>query len=289
MDIWSTRIQKVGTLYRTRSLRFSDLFREQYLKAFQIQDGLRMLEIGCGPGALCQACKRWYPNAKIIGTDIDHTFLDFARKKAPHIPFSLEDATALSFADESFDVTLSNTVAEHIPPEHLFSEQYRVLKPGGVCLVLSARRGIQIPAACIAERSNFEREIWGRVQTRCDEVNREYHVCAYTMNETEYPTCMEKYGFRHVSTAYLTVNLTPDNSEYPPETAHAMIEANRQVELDGIDLLVHIASDLVRSDEIVEMKRLANVRYDRRISLYDAGIRQWDTDVSVTMVLRGIR
>ena len=32
-----------------------------------------------------------------------------------------------------------------------------------------------------------------------------------------------------------------------------------------------------------------NARYDERIRLYRAGIRQWDTSVSVTMVVREIR
>ena len=35
------------------------------------------------------------------------------------------------------------------------------------------------------------------------------------------------------------------------------------------------------------VKRVIHSKYDKRIELYDKGIKQWDTNVSVTMVVRG--
>ena len=43
------------------------------------------------------------------------------------------------------------------------------------------------------------------------------------------------------------------------------------------------------SKEIAEMKRIVNNKYDTRINQYDNNEKQWDTTVSVTMVLRGIK
>ncbi len=37
------------------------------------------------------------------------------------------------------------------------------------------------------------------------------------------------------------------------------------------------------------MKRIVNNKYDTRINQYDNNEKQWDTTVSVTMVLRGIK
>lgn len=139
---WSTYVQRAETLYQSRVLRFSDRFREKYKNAFAIDEKASILEIGCGPGALSEALTKWYPRSNVIGTDRDSNFIAFAKKKAPTVTFLEEDATALSFADESFDVTISNTVAEHIAPEKFYGEQYRVLKKSGVCLVLSARKEI---------------------------------------------------------------------------------------------------------------------------------------------------
>lgn len=287
--IWSTYVQGAEMLYETRSLRFADLFRETYLAAFALKNAKRILEIGCGPGALSEALHRWYPDASVTGIDRDSRFIDFAKQKVPGVCFSEGDAIQLAWEDGSFDVTISNTVAEHIEPSKFFGEQYRVLREGGVCLVLSARRGISHVAPCISEESDFEKEIWERVGNRLDELHKEHDVCLYPMSEQEYPLCMQEYGFRDVSTEYLTVNLTPDHPSYSKETAYAMIHANLQSHLDVITMLEHAASDLVSGAEFAEMRRLIHRKYEKRLELYDAGVKQWDTNVSVTMVLRGVK
>jgi len=287
--IWSDCIQGIDTLYLTRELRFSDIFRERYQRAFQIDGRKEILEIGCGPGALCQALHRWYPAAKISGIDRDTQFIEFARKKAPDITFSEDDATNLSFERERFDVTISNTVQEHIEPAKFFGEQYRILKEGGVCLVLSARRGINISAPCIMEKTEFEKEFYQRIDEACEQAQKRYNICCYPMSESELPIEMGKYGFRGISTEYITVNLTPDNPEYTAEMAHAMINANRRSVLDSIENLRHIIPEMVTAEEIEKLKKIKNEKYDRRIALYDAGIKQWDTNMSVILVLRGIK
>ena len=66
-----------------------------------------------------------------------------------------------------------------------------------------------------------------------------------------------------------------------------MINDNRQVGLDAVDDLLRNVAGVVTADEVEELKRLINGKYDKRIELYDKGIKQWDTNVSVTMVVRG--
>lgn len=285
--IWSTYVQGIGTLYNTRLLRFSDLFQGKYREAFRIDDKKRILEIGCGPGALAESLARWYPATQVFGVDRDSNFIAFAKQHNSVIQYAEGDATALDFENDSMDVTISNTVAEHIEPSKFYGEQYRVLKENGVCLVLSARRGINITAPCINEQTEFEKEIWKRAEKQLAEVDEKFSVCAYPQNEAELPLCMERYGFRNVTTEYLTINLTPDNPIYSKETAHAMINANRQVSLDGAEELLRIATEVVTADEVEELKRRINAKYDKRIELYNQGIKQWDTNVSVTMVVRG--
>lgn len=287
--IWSDYVQNIGTLYLSRMLRFSDEYKEIYMGAFDIAGRKRILEIGCGPGALTQALARWYPDAEVMGTDRDSAFIRFAAEQAPGIRFMEADATALPFEDSAFDVVISNTVQEHIEPSLFFGEQFRVLKPGGVCLVLSARRGINIMADCVAEQSSLEKEIWARVDRLYQDIHGQYNVGQYSMSEKELPCAMEKYGFHQVSTHYLTVNLTPDNPGHSKETAYAMINAHRQTSLDAAESLAMIASGAVSKEEIQEMQKMINQRYDKRIELYNAGIRQWDTSMSLTMVLRGVK
>ena len=288
--IWSDYVQGIGTLYSSRVLRFSDDVKYKYIKAFMLEEKKKILEIGCGPGALGEALSRWYPDALITGVDRDSNFIEFANKKAPHISFLEGDAADLPFENESFDAAISNTVAEHIKPSEFYKEQYRVLKEGGVCLVLSARKGIIVNAPCSREQTDFEKNIWQRTKKFYDDIFCKNRVCAYPQNEAEIPANMEKYGFRNVTTEYITINLTPDNPNNSRETAYAMIDSLRQGKLDNAEALKNIEGEAaVEPWEIEELKRLINEKYNKRLELYDKGVKQWDTHVSVTMIVRGVK
>lgn len=286
---WSDRIQSIGTLDTSRKLRFSDRFQNAYTELFRLEEGARILEIGCGTGALCRALKRWYPSAEVVGLDRDDAFIDYARERNTGETYRKGDATALPFADGSFDVTISNTVSEHVEPSGFFGEQRRVLRDGGVCLLLSARRGIQHPAACVREESAFETEIWERVDADFRRAAKENGVGAYALNEMELPAAMEKYGFRDVETHYLAINLTPDDPFYAPEEARDMINANRQNDLDNIERMESVAPGAVSKADRDRLVRLVNERYDRRLALYEAGEKQWDVTLGLTMLLRGVK
>lgn len=286
---WSDRIQSIGTLDSSRKLRFSDRFQNAYTELFRLEEGARILEIGCGTGALCRALKRWYPSAEVVGLDRDDAFIDYARERNTGETYRKGDATALPFADGSFDVTISNTVSEHVEPSGFFGEQRRVLRDGGVCLLLSARRGIQHPAACVREESAFETEIWERVDADFRRAAKENGVGAYALNEMELPAAMEKYGFRDVETHYLAINLTPDDPFYAPEEACDMINANRQNDLDNIERMESVAPGAVSRADREMLARLVNERYDQRLALYEAGEKQWDVTLGLTMLLRGVK
>lgn len=287
--LWSTCVQGVGTLYQSRALRFSDAFREEYRRAFGIEDGLSMLEIGCGPGALVEALRRWYPGATLRGIDRDENFIRFARDKVPSASFDVGDATCLPYEDGRFDVTLSHTVVEHVEPTGFFGEQHRVLKQGGVCLVLSVRRIINLQAPVMRETSPLEDDIWKKVEARYGAFNREAGVGAYALDERELPLTMERHGFRDVSARYLAVSLTPDDPGCPREMAYALFEDQRQSGLESADALLAIASEAVTPAEIEALKRERSERTDRRRALYDRGERQWDTYTVLMGVFRGMK
>ena len=284
-NIWSSQIQGIKTLWCSRALRFSDVCKSEFMRVFSFPDNPSILEIGCGPGALCRSLKRWYPEAKITGLDPDTAFLEYARGAVNGVEFVDGIAEALPFSDSSFDVTISNTVAEHIEPEKFFGEQYRILRDGGVCVVLSTRKNISVTAPCLDEMTDFEADVW----KRAEELSEELPVCRYPMSEAGYPSVMEKHGFKNVTTDYITVNLTPDDPRNSPETAHDIINSERYGCLEAIERLSLNTKGKISDEEISEMTRLANTRFDRRIELCDAGIKQWDTSVTVIMAVRGVK
>ena len=285
--IWSNYIQGPKTLYYTRKLRFDDMFREQYKALFGLEEGkkLKILEIGCGPGALAGALHRWYPEAEITAIDRDSEFIAFAREHEPGVCFMEGDATALPFEGGSFDVTISNTVSEHIEPGVFYGEQLRVLKPGGVCLVLSARKGIHIYAKCLAKRPE-EETFWKKVEQYDDTMER-FSICKYPMSEAELPLALQTHGFQNVSTGYAAINLTPDHPAVSSDMAQAMINANRYTALEAVESVLRFMPGQVTEDECQVMKDIVVEKYDTRIAQYNRGEKQWDTNVSITMVVRG--
>lgn len=280
--VWSEKVQGIKTLYLTRQLRFDDLFYSQYEKLFGLDKNasLKILEIGCGPGALAQALHRWYPNAQIMAVDRDSNFISFAKENCPGIEFLEGDATALPFDADTFDVTISNTVQEHVEPAAFWGEQLRVLKKGGVCLCLSTRKGIHCTAPCL-EQTAEEEAFWSALPGFEEEMKK-YEVCQYPMTEAQLPDSMESNGFTNVTTGYAAINLTPDSAEYSKQFSEKIIEASQQVALEAVEC--------ARSDD--EAKRAAalsaiNKKYAERLSLFRAGKKQWDSSVTITMVIRG--
>ena len=276
---WSAHVQGVMTLYLSRRLRFDDRFFGQYRKVFGLDEAapLRVLEVGCGPGALCEALRRRYPNAEIHGIDRDSAFISFARRHIEGVEFAEGDATLLPFADGSFDAAISNTVQEHVEPTAFWGEQLRVLKPGGVCICLSARKGLRCVAPCL-EATEEEKEFWSHAPQAEAEFEK-YGVCRYPLSEAELAAAMERHGFVNVTTGYAIADLTPDDPKYPADLAMAMIEADRQCDLEAALSFAPNGADAVC--------RIINAKYDERLRLYNEGKKQRDTTVCVTMILRG--
>ena len=93
--VWSSYIQSIHTLYDTRRLRFSDRYWPQYQPLFGLEGRSRLLEIGCGPGALAESLTRWYPDADVTGIDRDSAFVAFAQNAVPQARFLEGDAAAV--------------------------------------------------------------------------------------------------------------------------------------------------------------------------------------------------
>ena len=287
--VWSKFIQGAKTLYYSRKLRFDDAFADQYKACFGIDETkkLKILEVGCGSGALAGALHRWYPAAEITAVDRDSEFIEFARVHEKGVKFLEGDATALSFGDESFDIVISNTVCEHIEPSAFYGEQFRVLKHGGVCLVLSSRKGITVAPDCYA-LSEYEKEFWKKAE-KYDDSLKKFGVGRYFMNEAKLPATMCRYSFQQVKTDYVSVNLTPDNPLNTREFSRAIINADRYSDVDSVESVRYSMREHFTDKEIESMLKIINDKYDARLKLYDSGEKLWDTTVSVIMIMRGVK
>lgn len=98
------------------------------------------VDVGCSVGFFCKALSPWF--RQVIGLDIDDGAISIACNVSPaNVDFRVADSMALPFQDGSVDLVVCNHVYEHVPDaDRLFSEIYRVLKPGGVCYLGAASR-----------------------------------------------------------------------------------------------------------------------------------------------------
>jgi 2-polyprenyl-6-hydroxyphenyl methylase / 3-demethylubiquinone-9 3-methyltransferase len=105
--------------------------------------GLRVLDIGCGGGALAEELARL--GCRVTGLDVSARSIDVARRHAVagglRISYCVARGESLPYDDESFDVAYLGDVLEHVGDfDEAIDETARVLAPGGICFYDTVNR-----------------------------------------------------------------------------------------------------------------------------------------------------
>lgn len=291
-NTWSKYIQTSEELYCSRDLRFNEHNRDLWLKAIGAGNDDVVLEVGCGSGAFCHKLKKYVPGIRITGLDNDAGHIGFARRKTAElglqVEFVLGNATAMPFADNTFDLCFSHTVSAHIPHEPFFGEQYRVLKSGGRIVVLSVRTHLGISDPKWSVMGDEERELLEKAWSNAGNSAIDHNVGAYEIGEHEFPAELEKAGFRDVNIDIFSFSeYAPDNASVPDELAIRQINCRRIHSLASVQKALNLSPRALTESERDRLVNLINERYDKRIEQYRSGVKLWDFSTTTVLVASG--
>lgn len=122
------------------------------LRYLQPKPGEAILDLGCSRGFYVREMEAYTDG--VIGVDIS----DESLKEAVSSRVKYGDITNLEFEDSSFDKAYSLHTVEHIPDlRQFFAETARVLKPGGIAIIVypwEPFRGFQAIVAAVRQYRN---------------------------------------------------------------------------------------------------------------------------------------
>jgi ubiquinone/menaquinone biosynthesis C-methylase UbiE len=112
---------------------------EQALIALGLAQQGRLLDLGCGPGAVAARIAGRRPGLDIVGVDRERDLLALAGRRVTPVR---ADAAELPFASASFDGVHARLVLRHlVDPARALAEMWRVLRPGGRLVVADSDDG----------------------------------------------------------------------------------------------------------------------------------------------------
>ncbi|MBR5895985.1 MAG: methyltransferase domain-containing protein, partial [Lachnospiraceae bacterium] len=124
--------QSLHDKYSVNKLGFSNMVASSY----DIKDGDRVLELGCGNGLIWKGRGDFIAKCgELILSDFSEGMLASAKEALSdydNIRYEVIDIQYIPFEDDSFDVVIANMMLYHVPDlDRALSEVARVLKPGG--------------------------------------------------------------------------------------------------------------------------------------------------------------
>jgi SAM-dependent methyltransferase len=132
-DPVQTEYSRLAKRYDSRWSSYVNATIGETLNRLEINQGERILDLGCGTGVLIQRLLQVSPEIEVFGIDTSAEMLEIAKQKLPEsVELKVGSADNLPFPSNYFDIVIS-TSAFHFfrDPSQALQEAKRVLKPNG--------------------------------------------------------------------------------------------------------------------------------------------------------------
>ncbi|MFW6077485.1 MAG: bifunctional 2-polyprenyl-6-hydroxyphenol methylase/3-demethylubiquinol 3-O-methyltransferase UbiG [Hyphomicrobiales bacterium] len=208
-------------LHRYNPVRL-DYIRRAGCRQFGVDslEGLRILDIGCGAGVLCEPLARL--GADVVGVEPGESNIVMARQHARDAGLSIDyrctTAEALADAGERFDIVLAMEVVEHVADATVFLARCaELVKAGGLMILSTINRTVKSFAYAIVAAEYVFRLLprgahqWGRFVT-----------------PSEAGTALAAGGLKLMDVSGVTLNLRTRDLQLARDTAvNYMLTASR--------------------------------------------------------------
>lgn len=112
--------------------------RDEYFEAIDLPSAERVLELGCGTGAICRAIAAWPDfQGEVTGSDLSRSLIDTAKQMTEvagikGIKYLQADGQGSTAHEGEFDMVLGHTVISHVAePDAFLREALHLVRPGG--------------------------------------------------------------------------------------------------------------------------------------------------------------
>jgi SAM-dependent methyltransferase len=162
-----------------------------------IGPGQRVLDVGCGPGALTTELIARLGAAAVSAVDPSESFVRAAQERHPQVDVRRSSAEQLPFADDAFDAAAAQLVVHFMAdPVAGLREMLRVVRPGGTV------------AACVWDHDGGSGPLnifWGAARRIDPDVRTEAHMAG--AREGHLAELFAAAGATHIEHAPLLVRV----------------------------------------------------------------------------------
>jgi SAM-dependent methyltransferase len=177
--------------------RYSVLLSPQLADLAGVQVGQRVLDVGCGPGALTAELVERVGPAAVSAVDPSEPFVAAARERHPAVSVQQASAEQLPFPDEAFDAALAQLVVHFMSdPAAGVTEMRRVTRQDGVV------------AACVWDHAGGQgplSPLWEAARELDSQVQDESRLVG--AREGDLAQLFESAGLREVEETALSVSV----------------------------------------------------------------------------------
>ena len=186
-----------ATAYDRFMGRYSVRLSPQLADLADVQAARRVLDVGCGPGALTAELVARTGAANVAAVDPSAPFVEAARARYPGVDVRQATAEQLPFEDDAFDAALAQLVVHFMTdPVRGIAEMARVVRPGGVV------------AACVWDHAGSNGPLslfWEAARAVDPSVADESHLPG--VREGHLATLFREAGLREVESSVLSADL----------------------------------------------------------------------------------